>query len=157
MNIMNKGGGMKANKIQDKIEQFDEDWNKLFGFKGNQERLIQKGTDIYCDLMLDLKEVAIGAEKTIEFEKQINCPTCKGNGYTPATSCENCHHCNGIGTIAQRAGFLTIRCTCPYCRGAGKVICQPCVNCKGTGRMNEKKCMPVKVPPGVDNGYQLRV
>ena len=37
------------------------------------------------------------------------------------------------------------------------VIDKPCSGCRGTGRQHDTKKIPVRIPPGVDNGDRLRV
>jgi molecular chaperone DnaJ len=46
---------------------------------------------------------------------------------------------------------------CPQCRGKGKIIENPCSNCHGTGLVRKHRKITVKVPPGIDEGYQLRL
>jgi len=43
--------------------------------------------------------------------------------------------------------------TCAICRGAGG----PCVRCNGTGQINTKKKIRVRLPAGIENGHQLRL
>jgi molecular chaperone DnaJ len=47
--------------------------------------------------------------------------------------------------------------TCPDCGGSGRVITNKCSSCSGRGyeRKSLKKTIPV--PPGVDNGTQIRL
>lgn len=43
--------------------------------------------------------------------------------------------------------------TCAICRGAGG----PCMRCNGTGEINTKKKIRVRLPAGIENGHQLRL
>src|SRR5688572_10759502 len=52
------------------------------GGRGRQQR----GFDLETQVELSLAEVAHGAEKTIEFEKQDHCDTCKGSGAKAGSS-----------------------------------------------------------------------
>jgi molecular chaperone DnaJ len=47
--------------------------------------------------------------------------------------------------------------TCPTCRGKGTLIDSPCKNCRGTGLVKKRRRITVKVPIGIDEGYQLRL
>src|SRR3954463_2734897 len=47
---------------------------------GNRARGVQRGFDLETQVELTLAEVAGGAEKTIEFEKQDACEKCSGTG-----------------------------------------------------------------------------
>lgn len=52
--------------------------------------------------------------------------------------------------------FTSVR-TCPACRGEGKTIETPCKKCRGAGRVQNRKKLTIKIPPGVDSGHRLRV
>jgi molecular chaperone DnaJ len=46
---------------------------------------------------------------------------------------------------------------CPTCRGKGKIIESPCKNCRGTGLVKKRRTITVRIPVGIDEGYQLRL
>jgi len=46
---------------------------------------------------------------------------------------------------------------CPTCKGKGKLIETPCSICRGSGRVRKRRKISVKVPMGIDEGYQLRL
>ena len=48
---------------------------------------------------------------------------------------------------------------CSACSGTGSVdgAMETCSACRGTGRKNVEEKIPVRIPPGVDNGDRLRV
>jgi molecular chaperone DnaJ len=46
---------------------------------------------------------------------------------------------------------------CPTCRGKGVLIDSPCKNCRGTGLVRRRRRITVKIPVGIDEGYQLRL
>ena len=47
--------------------------------------------------------------------------------------------------------------TCPRCRGDGKVVETPCDTCKGEGRVERRRTLQVTIPPGIDEGHQIRL
>tara|TARA_Y100000588_G_C14117066_1_gene865656 strand:+ start:112 stop:726 length:615 start_codon:yes stop_codon:yes gene_type:complete len=57
----------------------------------------------------------------------------------------------------MQQGFFSIQQTCPSCRGIGSTISSPCLDCSGQGRVQKTKTLQVKVPPGVDEGDQIRL
>jgi molecular chaperone DnaJ len=59
--------------------------------------------------------------------------------------------------VRIQQGFFSVQQTCPHCHGAGKMIKDPCHDCHGQGRVEERKTLSVKVPPGVDNGDRIRL
>jgi molecular chaperone DnaJ len=46
---------------------------------------------------------------------------------------------------------------CATCRGKGKIIDSPCQTCRGTGIVKKRRTISVKIPVGIDEGYQLRL
>jgi molecular chaperone DnaJ len=46
---------------------------------------------------------------------------------------------------------------CPTCRGKGKLIETPCSNCHGSGLARKRRKISVRIPMGIDEGYQLRL
>jgi molecular chaperone DnaJ len=46
---------------------------------------------------------------------------------------------------------------CPTCRGKGVLIESPCINCHGSGLVKKRRRITVKIPVGIDDGYQLRL
>jgi molecular chaperone DnaJ len=47
--------------------------------------------------------------------------------------------------------------TCPRCRGEGRIIETPCETCHGDGRTERRRTLRVSVPPGMDDGHQIRL
>jgi len=118
-----------------------------------------RGFDLETQVELTLAEVASGTEKTIEFEKQDVCDTCKGSGSKPGSSPVVCVQCGGQGRIAQQGfgGMFRMVTTCPNCRGRGTVIRDHCPSCGGTGRQLKKRVVTVKIPAGVHEGQAVRI
>ena len=100
-----------------------------------------RGFDLEVQVELTLAEIATGAEKTIEFEKQDLCETCKGTGAKPGSSPVVCVQCGGQGRIAQQGfgGMFRMVTTCPNCRGRGTVVKDHCPSCGGSGRQEKTR------------------
>jgi molecular chaperone DnaJ len=47
--------------------------------------------------------------------------------------------------------------TCRRCGGTGQMIRDPCERCMGRGRIRTTETLTVRIPPGVEDGAQLRV
>jgi molecular chaperone DnaJ len=54
-------------------------------------------------------------------------------------------------------GNVITAATCARCRGSGQIIADPCLRCSGNGRIHVTDTLTVAIPPGVDDGAQLRV
>ena len=128
----------------------------LFSSNPNQARR-SRGSDLYYQTELSLKEVLTGTKKDISFKADSTCSNCKGSGAKPGTSPKNCPTCQGKGKIASQQGFFTFSQTCPSCRGEGKIIESPCASCYGKGLQKKKRTLSVKIPPGVGHGTNLRL
>jgi molecular chaperone DnaJ len=136
-------------------------FGSLFGGRGFRDERVRGGRDLGYDLEITLEEAARGAEKVIEIPRLEKCDVCGGSGASPGTSPRTCPRCGGTGEIqdAQRNRFSVfvrvIR--CPTCKGRGVIIDSPCQNCGGTGRIRRERTISVKIPPGVDEGTQIRL
>lgn len=124
------------------------------GRRGNRAR---RGSDVKCQVTLDLLEAARGVSKTIRYERHENCGDCKGSGARPGSSPETCRYCGGQGQVIQSSGIFRVQTTCPSCRGQGKVIKDACTTCRGAGRVGKRVEREVAIPAGVDEGTRLRI
>jgi len=145
--------------FEDIFSSFGDIFEGFFGFgTGRHSRTAaRRGADLRYDMTIGFMDAAFGVETEIELEKLETCPTCEATGCEPGTSPEDCSHCGGSGQISHNQGFFSIRTTCPYCRGQGRTITHPCTECRGTGQVERKKKVSVKMPAGVDTGSRLRL
>jgi molecular chaperone DnaJ len=131
------------------------------GFGGGFGERINRGQDLVYDLEITLEEAARGTEKEIGIPRTEKCDVCNGSGASPGTSPRTCPRCNGAGKVQhmRKSSFaMYVQVTpCPTCRGKGTLIDSPCKNCRGTGLVKKRRRISVKVPVGIDEGYQLRL
>jgi molecular chaperone DnaJ len=131
------------------------------GFGAQPRRGPGRGADLLTEVALTLEEAAVGAEKTVEFTTLATCDECSGSGAAPGTHPSRCSDCGGTGQTRQVRrtvfGDVMTAMTCPRCHGTGEVIADPCKKCGGSGREQVTEEMTVTIPPGVDDGAQLRV
>lgn len=149
--------------VSDIFSMFDDIFGGLGGlggFGGRRGRARdQRGFDLETQVELTLQEVATGAEKTIEFEKQDLCEKCKGSGAKPGSTPSPCPQCGGQGRVAQQGfgGMFRMVTACPNCRGRGQVIREHCPSCGGTGRQMRKRVVKVQIPAGIHEGQAVRL
>lgn len=128
---------------------------------GGGRRGATRGADVLAEVELTLEEAALGTDREVELTTLVECPECKGTGAEPGTHPSRCSDCGGAGEVRQVRrtvfGNVMTAAPCARCGGRGEEITSPCKSCSGRGRIEEHHTLTVQVPPGVDDGAQLRV
>ena len=145
---------------------FDSGFGSLFedifenflggGGRGRRTRAA-RGEDLQYELKITLEETAAGIETKIQIPRLETCETCNGTGSEPGTSRVACDGCGGRGEVRMSHGFLTVARPCPKCRGEGQINKSPCKRCRGEARQRAERMLAVKIPPGIEDGMQLRL
>ncbi len=163
------GGGFPGGGFNGGFPGFDEIFEELFGGLGGfsnlggrrRQRGPVQGRDLRYDLTIDFEQAVFGAEVDIEVSRREKCPTCQGSRAEPGTSPRKCPDCNGTGQVRrqqQAFGFNMVNVTeCPRCHGRGEIVDTPCHECNGQGTIQRTRTLTVKIPPGVDEGMQIRL
>lgn len=116
-----------------------------------------QGDSLRINLSLELKDIAFGVTKPLEFTRDELCETCDGSGAKAGTSPVKCDYCGGRGQVVQQQAFFRIQTPCPTCRGSGQSIKEKCTSCRGSGRQPKRVNLDVRVPAGVEDGMILRL
>jgi molecular chaperone DnaJ len=121
----------------------------------------RRGADLRYDLEITFEEAVFGCEQDLEASRHETCPHCKGVGSEPGTNPVRCTQCKGSGEVRRVqqsffGSFVNVS-TCPRCQGEGEVINTPCHRCKGQKKVRRSRIIKVKIPPGVDDGTQIRL
>jgi molecular chaperone DnaJ len=131
------------------------------GGRGGAPHGAHRGYDLETEVSLSLEEVATGADRPLEFERNDFCEHCGGSGAKPGTERTRCPTCGGRGQVQQAVqGFFgaSVRIiACPKCGGHGTKVETPCPRCKGAGRQRKKRVLTIHVPPGVHEGQAVRL
>ncbi len=131
------------------------------GSRGATRRGERRGADLLAEVEISLEDAALGAEREVEIGTLGECPKCGGNGAQPGTSPDRCSGCGGSGEVRQARrtflGDIVTASACPRCGGSGEEIPYPCDRCAGHGRVEVTDAITLRIPPGVDDGAQLRV
>jgi len=150
--------------MQDFSVHFEDIFEELFGFGGGRStrrNAPRRGRDLQMSVQLTFEEAIFGVDKEISFERDETCSTCRGSGAEPGSRVSTCPTCGGQGEVRQvRQTFIvqmveTV--TCPHCQGRGQIIEKLCHTCQGKGLERKKINKKVTIPPGVDNGMQIRL
>ena len=155
---VNAGGGGGFADVEDIFDAFGD----MFGFGdvfggGRRRRRPRRGADVKAQVVLDLEEAVRGVTKQVKFRRNKTCGTCEGSGAKAGAAPVGCRTCGGRGQVVQSAGILRVQTTCPHCQGSGRVINDPCGSCSGSGMEAEEVSLEVNIPPGVDDGMQVRL
>ncbi|NDV44349.1 molecular chaperone DnaJ [Flagellimonas sediminis] len=149
------GGGMN---MEDIFSQFGDIFGGAFGggfsgfggFGGGQRRM--KGSNLRIRVKLNLEEVAHGVEKKVKVRRKV-----QADGVTYKT----CPTCNGTGQIMKITntilGRMQTATTCSTCGGSGQTIDKRPAGADAQGLIIEEETVSIKIPPGVEDGMQLKV
>src|SRR5215207_5934057 len=157
------GGGASVdftNFVGLSIEDLFESFFGAAGGRGARQR-VQRGQDLRYDLQLTLEEAVFGASKEVTLTKNVTCTRCSGSRMEPGSQLSKCPRCEGSGEIRRMqqsifGQFVNVT-LCDRCQGEGQVIADPCTECQGRGVVRAKQTLPIEVPPGSDEGLQLRM
>jgi len=157
------GAGAHFTDVEDIFDAFGDIFSSsgmfgsFFGGGGGRSHRPRRGQDVRCDVTLTLEEAARGVRKEVTFQRRRKCDQCRGTGAAPGSERQMCRRCAGHGQVVQSAGILRVQTTCPTCRGTGTIIAQPCRACRGSGYVARRVSVEVTIPPGVDDGMQMRI
>lgn len=144
--------------VEDIFSSFSDIFEDFFGggFRtGARGRTrARTGSDMRYDLTITLEEAAKGVEREITVTKAVECSRCKGTGSATGRMV-TCTNCGGTGAITRQQGFFVMQTPCSHCGGRGQSVEKVCEECRGHGRVQAKRKLKVKVPPGVDDGMHL--
>ena len=111
-------------------------------------------------LNLCMNQLYNGKNITVNYNRKKKCSLCDGNGVEDLNDMVKCDICKGNGhvTITRQMGpfmqQITKRCECE----GGKVIRSgsECKSCMGKKIGEEDMKLILKIPPGIDSGYEYR-
>ncbi len=146
---------------EDIFSHINDLFGDLFGFGGRGRRRDPngpvQGDDLRYDIEISFMEAVRGVTREVEITKRETCWTCEGTGARPGYRPQTCPTCHGRGQVIRSQGFFQVSSTCPQCHGAGQVISDPCLDCDGTGLVNRRKTVSIRIPAGVDTGSRMRL
>jgi molecular chaperone DnaJ len=116
----------------------------------------EKGEDLDHHLNISFLESIQGFSTRLTINRQATCSNCEGSGFAGTKEGRVCPVCQGTGQEARSHGIMRFSGTCRTCKGSGHVG-SSCGKCHGTGKIPTQETITVRVPPGVDSGYRMRV
>mgnify|MGYP000944197762 CR=1 FL=1 len=120
-----------------------------------------RGRDLETELTIEFKESVFGVEKMVEFNKEIVCEVCQGNGAEPGSKINTCSTCGGSGRVVRMQqtilGNFQSQTVCPDCHGEGKKPEKKCHKCHGSGHVRGNEKIKVIIPAGISDGQAVKV
>lgn len=136
---------------------FGEIFSELFG--GSQRARAggpARGEDLEHHMNISFMEAVQGLSTRLVINRTDSCDACQGTGADRARAQQACSNCQGTGKELKARGIMRFSSPCRACGGSGKVGAA-CTACRGSGRTPSQDTITVRIAPGVDNGFRLRV
>ena len=138
---------------------FRDIFGDFFGggsFRGARGPQAEKGEDLEHHLNISFDESIRGLETRLKVGRSETCPLCAGSGSDGSKGRGACPVCKGSGQEVRAHGVMRFSSACHACGGTGRAGGR-CERCGGSGRVPAQETLTIRIPPGVDNGYRMRV
>lgn len=136
---------------------FELDLDDILGGLGQRARRgPQRPAEVVAEVELDFADALRGTELEARVPVARSCPTCHGSGDKPGSEVKTCAVCGGSGRVQVVEGPMRFMAPCRACGGDGR-IGPPCPTCSGAGTVAGEERLRVRIPPGADDGSELRV
>jgi len=116
----------------------------------------EKGEDLDHHLNISFDEAIRGLETRLSIDRADSCSRCGGSGRDGSRTQTVCPTCHGSGQETRAHGIMRFTSPCRTCESTGKVGGR-CPGCGGSGRIGAQETLTIRIPPGVDTGYRMRV
>jgi molecular chaperone DnaJ len=120
-----------------------------------------RGADVVTTAEIEFVEAARGTTRGLRYTALLPCPACAGDGAAADAAHDPCPACGGTGhrqEVGSTSSARFLRLTpCGRCRGRGQIATSPCTRCDGVGALEEARSLLVIVPPGTEDGQELRL
>jgi molecular chaperone DnaJ len=137
---------------------FRDVFAEFFGGSSAQSRSSgpAKGGDIEQHLNISFLESIHGLSAHIVLNRNNACSACEGSGMDSSAGQQICSRCQGSGQESKSHGIMRFSGACRACGGKGRIGSR-CKNCSGSGNVAVQETITVRIPPGVANGFRMRV
>ena len=137
---------------------FRDLFSELFGGGATRGRETGpvRGEDLEHHLNISFMESLQGLSTRMVLNRHVACSACEGTGRDRNAGQQTCSRCHGTGQEAKAHGVMRFSGPCRACGGTGRVGGR-CAVCGGSGATPFQETITVRIPPGVANGYRMRV
>jgi molecular chaperone DnaJ len=133
---------------------FRDIFSNIFSREEPVEAPAEMGTDLEYQTTIGFWDAIRGTTVRLHINRYRACAVCHGKGGVGQETV--CPECKGTGAGTKAMGAMRFNVTCPRCHGKGRLI-QSCSACNGEGRRAETEQLDVRIPPGVQDGFRVRV
>jgi molecular chaperone DnaJ len=116
----------------------------------------EKGEDLEHHLNISFLESIKGFSPRLTINRRETCDACAGSGFDRSQGQKTCTKCKGSGEEIRMHGVMRFSGPCRSCNGSGRIGSQ-CAACGGAGSTPIQETVTVRIPPGVDSGFRMRV
>jgi len=154
----------KSSEAENKFKEISEAYQVLTGktkvneppqnpfnssfFNNFRKQKTFKAKNIIYNLEISLEEAFNGVYRDIMLMKNTICKKCNGDGGLEKVTC---NQCQGHGAIRGN----NIIYMCNNCLGKGFLFSKKCGNCVSKGYNKENITIPLNIPKGVGNNFNL--
>lgn len=131
-------------------------FHDIFGEHFQRKPTQERGANIQAEVEIDLNTSVTGGRVRVAADIPVACGHCHGTGAEGART-HTCATCHGQGHLIQSMLGISVQRPCTVCHGVGVVPDKKCSVCKGIGQILQTKSWDISVPPGIDDGNQLRL
>ena len=150
------GFGAGSMNMDDIFSQFGDIFGSAFGSSfggfGRSGQTRVRGSNLRIKVKLSLDEIINGVEKKIKVNRKILSKDAKFS---------NCLVCNGSGQVTKITntilGRMQSSSICANCNGLGQSLSHKPSGADSNGMLNYEETVSIKIPPGVEEGMQLKV
>ena len=111
----------------------------------------------FVQLNISLEDSYNGGRKEVEYDRNIICPECKGNGSPNPNENITCSKCNGSGNITNKINHIILQNKCFGCNGKGKIFKEICKECQGKKVQNIKRKIEINLERGVPDKHRYKI
>ena len=115
---------------------------------------VVRGENVHTELELRSFEAEEGTRRLVAFRAIVRCTACMGRGSLGLPDPE-CSFCNGTGK--KRSALHTYFSEVPEFEPCPECVGEACPRCEGSGTVVGERRIRLRIPPGVEDGAQLRV
>ncbi len=147
------GGGEGQTSFRDIFSEFFGGGSRS---RAARETRPERGEDLEHHLNISFDESIRGLETKLSIDRGETCRVCGGSGSDMSREQSVCPTCKGSGQEVRMHGVMRFSSPCRTCGGSGRTG-DKCKACGGAGRLSKQETVTVRIPPGVDTGYRMRV